>query len=116
MRVTPLWRVGFRFSRPGKLICVGPNCRDHAQDGAAEPPAAPLLFSKSQTTVEDGEAIRLPACSKHVDAEAELGVVIGSVASDVDTRDALDNIAGYTIAKDSAHATCRSPIDSGVTA
>jgi len=65
-------------SRPGKIICVGRNYRDHAKELGNEVPAAPLLFLKPPSSVVDpGEPIILPAESAQVEYEGEIGVVIG---------------------------------------
>lgn len=89
------------ISRPGKIVCVGLNYLDHAQEGGMELPKAPLLFSKwPNTLIGDGEAIVLPPESKEVDYEAELGVVIGTAAKRVSEADALDHVEGYICLND----------------
>jgi 2-keto-4-pentenoate hydratase/2-oxohepta-3-ene-1,7-dioic acid hydratase in catechol pathway len=94
------WRQ--RFGRPEpKIVCVGLNYRDHASEGGQDLPAAPLLFAKLPNTLcGDGEAIVLPDGVGHVDAEAELAVVIGRTARKVARDDAFDFVAGYTCAND----------------
>jgi len=91
-----------RFGRPDpKIVCVGVNYRDHAGESNMELPKAPLLFGKfANTLLGDGDAIVLPPGAGHVDAEAELAVVIGERASAVPERHAFDVIAGYTCAND----------------
>jgi 2,4-didehydro-3-deoxy-L-rhamnonate hydrolase len=93
---------GQRFGRRDpKIVCVGLNYRDHAEEQGVELPKAPLLFAKFATALSgDGDAIPLPDGIGHVDAEAELAVVIGTTARDVAEDDALDAIAGYTCAND----------------
>ena len=87
--------------RPGKIVCVGLNYRDHAAEGGQDLPKAPLLFAKwPNTLIGDGEPIVLPPESTQVDYEAELGVVIGAKAKRVSERDALDHVAGYTCVND----------------
>jgi 2-keto-4-pentenoate hydratase/2-oxohepta-3-ene-1,7-dioic acid hydratase in catechol pathway len=94
------WQSRFGRSEP-KVICVGLNYSEHAAEGGRDLPKAPLLFSKFATTlVGDGGAIVLPEGIGHVDAEAELAVVIGRTAKDVSEADALDYVAGYTCAND----------------
>ena len=64
--------------RPGKIVCVGRNYREHAKELGNEVPAEPLLFLKPPSSVVgDGEPIVLPAASQKVEHEAEIGVVIG---------------------------------------
>ena len=85
-----------------KVICVGRNYRDHAAEHGAEVPAEPLIFMKPSTSViGPRDAIRLPPQSKHVEHEAELGVVIGaSGARRVDRAGAAAAIFGYTCGND----------------
>jgi 2-keto-4-pentenoate hydratase/2-oxohepta-3-ene-1,7-dioic acid hydratase in catechol pathway len=93
--------VPLSISRPGKIVCVGLNYLDHAQEGGMELPKAPLLFAKwPNTLIGDGEAIVLPPESKEVDYEAELGVVIGTTAKRVSEPDALDHVEGYICLND----------------
>lgn len=93
--------MALSITRPGKIVCVGLNYRDHAQEGGLELPKAPLLFAKwPNTLIGDGEPIVLPPESTQVDYEAELGVVIGSVARRVAERDALDHVEGYLCLND----------------
>ena len=67
--------------RPGKIVCVGLNYRDHAAEGGQDLPKAPLLFAKwPNTLIGDGDPVVLPPESTQVDYEAELGVVIGAMA------------------------------------
>jgi len=89
---------GERFGRRDpKIVCVGLNYKAHAGESGGELPKAPLLFGKfANTLVGDGDAIALPPGIGHVDAEAELAVVIGeggmiygyTCANDVSARDA----------------------------
>jgi 2,4-didehydro-3-deoxy-L-rhamnonate hydrolase len=86
---------------PQKIVCVGLNYRDHAEEQGVALPERPLLFAKwPNTLISSGEAIRIPAISKHVDYEAELGVVIGQRASRVSVDDALAHVRGYVVAND----------------
>jgi 2-keto-4-pentenoate hydratase/2-oxohepta-3-ene-1,7-dioic acid hydratase in catechol pathway len=93
--------VGLSISRPGKIVCVGLNYLDHAQETGQEVPKAPLLFAKwPNTLIGDGEPIVLPAASQEVDYEAELGVVIGTAAKHVSEAAALDHVEGYICLND----------------
>ncbi len=86
---------------PQKIVCVGLNYRDHAEEQGVELPKRPLLFAKwPNTLIADGDPIRIPAISQNVDYEAELGVVIGRRASGVSVDDALDFVDGYVVAND----------------
>ena len=89
------------IGRPGKIVCVGLNYLDHAQEGGMELPKAPLLFAKwPNTLIGDGEAIVLPPEATEVDYEAELGVVIGTKAKRVSEADALEYVEGYICVND----------------
>jgi 2-keto-4-pentenoate hydratase/2-oxohepta-3-ene-1,7-dioic acid hydratase in catechol pathway len=89
------------IDRPGKIIAVGLNYRDHAEEQGVELPSAPLLFAKWQTSlIGPGEAIVLPRVSRRVDYEAELGVVIGDRARGVSAEDALGAVGGYICVND----------------
>src|SRR6478672_5477764 len=80
--------------RPGKIVAVGRNYREHVEEEDSEAPAAPLLFSKwPSSVVGDRAEIRWdPALTTQVDYEAELAVVIGRTARRVDEADALDHV------------------------
>jgi 2-keto-4-pentenoate hydratase/2-oxohepta-3-ene-1,7-dioic acid hydratase in catechol pathway len=94
------WAVQFGSAQP-KIICVGLNYTDHTNESGFEAPSSPLLFGKfSNTLCGDGDPIMLPPDGGHVDAEAELAVVIGSRASRVAVERAHEVVAGYTCAND----------------
>jgi 2-keto-4-pentenoate hydratase/2-oxohepta-3-ene-1,7-dioic acid hydratase in catechol pathway len=94
-------RMPLPFERPQKIVCVGLNYRDHAEEQGTELPKAPLLFAKwPNTLIGPGEAIVLPAESHQVDYEAELGVVIGRRTRGLAERDALDAVRGYVCLND----------------
>jgi 2-keto-4-pentenoate hydratase/2-oxohepta-3-ene-1,7-dioic acid hydratase in catechol pathway len=89
------------FERPQKIICIGLNYRDHAEEQGTELPKAPLLFAKwPNTLIGSGEAILLPSEASEVDYEAELGVVIDRQIRRVSERDALDAVRGYVCLND----------------
>lgn len=83
--------------RPGKLICIGLNYRDHAEESGMDIPESPVVFSKFATSVvgPNGPVV-LPLESQEVDYEAELAVVIGRRAVQVAKDDAYDYVLGYT--------------------
>jgi 2-keto-4-pentenoate hydratase/2-oxohepta-3-ene-1,7-dioic acid hydratase in catechol pathway len=86
---------------PQKIVCVGLNYRDHAEEQGVDLPERPLLFAKwPNTLIADGDPIRIPAVTQQVDYEAELGVVIGKRASRIAPDDALDVVRGYVVAND----------------
>ncbi len=87
--------------RPGKIICIGLNYRDHAAESKMAIPETPVIFSKFPTCViAPGEPVVLPPQSKQVDYEAELAVVIGRRAKNVSATRAYDYVLGYTAFND----------------
>jgi 2-keto-4-pentenoate hydratase/2-oxohepta-3-ene-1,7-dioic acid hydratase in catechol pathway len=87
--------------RPQKIVCVGLNYRDHAEEQRVALPERPLLFAKwPNTLIADGDQIRIPPVTRQVDYEAELGVVIDQRARRVPAVDALDFVRGYVVAND----------------
>jgi len=95
------WQRRFGVPGPGKIVCVGLNYHGHAAEQGVEVPGEPLLFGKfANAVVGPGDPIVLPPESNHVDAEAELAVVIGTRCRRVDAAAALDVVAGYTVAND----------------
>ena len=84
------------LARPGKILCVGLNYRDHAAESNMAIPDSPTVFSKySNTIIGPGDAIQIPRLTDQVDYEAELAFVIGRTARHVPESRALDYIAGY---------------------
>jgi 2-keto-4-pentenoate hydratase/2-oxohepta-3-ene-1,7-dioic acid hydratase in catechol pathway len=93
--------VPLPIERPGKIICVGLNYRDHAAESGQDLPSRPLLFAKWETSlIGPGDPIVLPAISSQVDFEAELGVLIGTRTRNVGAEDALGVVAGYVCVND----------------
>ena len=87
--------------RPGTLIGVGLNYRDHAAETGAALPAEPLLFPKLTNAVAaPGGPVARPPYTEELDYEGELAVVIGRRARNVDAPDALDHVFGYAIMDD----------------
>ncbi|MEO0453985.1 MAG: fumarylacetoacetate hydrolase family protein [Verrucomicrobiota bacterium] len=88
---------------PTQIICIGLNYRRHAEETRSEVPDHPVVFMKSLNTVcASGDPILLPRHrrSKRVDYEIELAFVIGKKAKNIKREEALEFIAGYTIAND----------------
>lgn len=86
---------------PGKIICVGLNYRDHAEESGMAIPTSPILFTKfANTVIGPGEPIVIPPFTTQVDYEAELAVVIGRRAAQVSVDEARSYVAGYTCAND----------------
>src|SRR5699024_7785246 len=86
---------------PGKVICVGKNYAEHAQETNDEIPDSPILFSKfSDSVTGNMTEIPIPDNSNELDYEAELMVVIGKKASKVSESDALNYVFGYCNSND----------------
>lgn len=82
--------------RPGKIICVGLNYRDHAEESNMPIPDAPTIFSKfANSVLGPGEPIVIPRVTNKIDYEGELAFVIGQRARYVAQEAALDYVAGY---------------------
>jgi 2,4-didehydro-3-deoxy-L-rhamnonate hydrolase len=99
----PLGELTLRapIPRPGKIVCVGLNYRDHAAESGQPVPDHPILFAKfANSVIGPGEAIVLPIDSEQPDYEAELGVVIGTTAKRVGGSEAIGHVAGYTCVND----------------
>ena len=86
---------------PSKIVCVGLNYRDHAEEQGVELPTAPLLFAKwPNTLIGPGDPIVIPPVVTKCDYEAELGVIIGSRVHRVSKENALEAVRGYICAND----------------
>jgi acylpyruvate hydrolase len=87
--------------RPGKVICVGLNYREHILETGRELPAYPTLFAKFADTLTGArDDLVLPSVSEKVDWEVELGVIIGRPVYRATAAEAAAAIAGYTVVND----------------
>ncbi|MEY9947428.1 fumarylacetoacetate hydrolase family protein [Kitasatospora sp. GAS1066B] len=95
-------RVGAPVARPGKVVCIGLNYRDHAQETGAAIPQRPVVFMKDPgTVVGPYDEVLIPRNSRKTDWEVELAVVIGRRARYLDSpASSVEHIAGYTISND----------------
>jgi len=83
-------------SEPTKIVCIGRNYTKHADEREEAVPDRPLLFLKPPNAVAGhGDEVSLPA-GKRIEHEAELAVVIGEQARNVDADEAMQYVAGYT--------------------
>ncbi|MCU0625458.1 MAG: fumarylacetoacetate hydrolase family protein [Gemmatimonadaceae bacterium] len=100
-------RWGACVPRPGKIICVGLNYRDHAAETGARLPAEPILFMKAPNTmVGPYDTLLIPRGSVKTDWEVELGVVIGREASYLESPDAAAaHVAGWCCCHDVSERT-----------
>ena len=89
-------RLGPPIPDPGKVVCIGLNYRDHAEESGAATPAEPIVFNKfSSAVIGPEQSIQLPPSSQQVDYEAELVVIIGRTAAAVSAARAMECVAGY---------------------
>ena len=87
--------------RPGKIMAIGLNYRDHAEEQNIEPPPAPLMFAKFASSIVGPEApVEIPPASSRIDYEVELAVIIGRRGRMISPEAARDHIFGYTIIND----------------
>ncbi|NGM69529.1 fumarylacetoacetate hydrolase family protein [Natronolimnobius sp. AArcel1] len=86
---------------PSKIVCIGRNYADHADEMGNDVPDRPLLFLKPPNAVAGhGDTITAPAGKDRIDYEAELGVVIGEQCRHVPVSDAMDVVEGFTCVND----------------
>ena len=89
------------IERPGKIVCIGLNYREHAEEAGLEAPETPTFFAKfANSLVRPGGTAKLPDWSAKVDYEAEVAFVIGDRAKDVPEESAMEHVAGYTLLND----------------
>jgi 2,4-diketo-3-deoxy-L-fuconate hydrolase len=94
-------RLGPPVARPSKLICLGKNYLEHAQEGNFDAPEKPLLFAKAPSALSGPrDPIVLPRSCGQVDWEVELAVVVGREGKRIRRAEAWDYIAGYTVMND----------------
>jgi 2-keto-4-pentenoate hydratase/2-oxohepta-3-ene-1,7-dioic acid hydratase in catechol pathway len=95
-------RIGPCIARPGKIVCIGLNYRDHAEESGLAAPEEPVIFFKApNTVVGPDDDVRVPRGSEKTDWEVELGIVIGAEGRYLaDERAALDIVAGYAVSHD----------------
>lgn len=94
-------RLGVPYTGISKIVAIGLNYRDHAQETGSPIPREPIVFMKATTCITGPEDdVIQPRGSTRLDWEAELGVVIGSKARYVSEAEALQFVAGYTIVND----------------
>ena len=99
--IEPGTRLGPSLCRPSKIVCIGLNFKDHAEETGATPPSEPIIFFKATSAlVGPDDDLVIPRGSEKTDWEVELAVVIGKKASYVDEADAESHIAGYVLHND----------------
>ncbi|GJF33503.1 2-hydroxyhepta-2,4-diene-1,7-dioate isomerase [Kitasatospora sp. NE20-6] len=95
-------RLGPPVARPGKVVCIGLNYRDHAEETGAAIPPRPVVFLKDPSTVVGPyDDVLIPRRSVRTDWEVELAVVVGRRTRYLDSpQEALGAVAGYAISND----------------
>lgn len=89
--------------RPPKIICLGLNYRDHAEESGLGIPEFPVLFARfASSLIGHGAGIVLPKVSSQLDWEAELVVVLGKGGKHIAESDALNHVAGYSVFNDAS--------------
>ncbi len=98
----PPARLGSPVADPRKIVCVGLNYAEHANEAKAELPKEPVLFFKAPNTLVGAhDDVRIPRGSTKTDWEVELGVVIGRRCRYVESdAEALASVAGYMVCND----------------
>ena len=87
--------------RPGKIVCVGRNYREHAKELGNDVPKDPLIFLKPPSSVVwAGDAIELPPASEKVDYEGEIGIVVGKRMRSVSEEAAAEAIRSVIAVND----------------
>ena len=90
-----------RVDRPGKIVCIGRNYREHAKELGNDVPVEPLFFLKPSTSViGDGDPIVLTPQSERVEFEGEIGIVIGARLTKADEAEAIAAIRGIVALND----------------
>ena len=101
VRLSPDARLGPPIGRPSKIVCIGLNYRDHAEESGMAIPSEPVIFFKSTTALSGpDDDVVIPRGGTKLDWEVELAVVIGRRASYVDPAEALTHVAGYALHND----------------
>ena len=94
-------RLGCPIANVGKIVCVGLNYRDHAEEAGMAVPKEPVLFMKAITSLSGpNDDVQIPPLSEKTDWEVELGIVIGTRLKHVKREDAIQHVAGYVLAND----------------
>ena len=101
LRVRRSVRLGPPISRPSKIVCVGLNFRDHAEESGMEIPKEPVIFFKATSAlVGPNDPLVIPKNATKVDWEVELAIVMEKKASYVSRENALDYVAGFALHND----------------
>lgn len=88
---------------PEKIVCIGLNYRDHAEESGMALPEYPAMFTRfSSTLIGHGQPLIRPLQSEQFDFEGELAIIIGKPARHIDAGSALGHVAGYSVFNDAS--------------
>jgi 2-keto-4-pentenoate hydratase/2-oxohepta-3-ene-1,7-dioic acid hydratase in catechol pathway len=91
------------ITKPSKIICLGLNYRDHAEESGLGIPEFPVLFARFPSSLTGhGAPVILPKVSSQLDWEAELVVVLSKGGKNIGEADALNHVAGYSVFNDAS--------------
>ncbi|HEY6249047.1 MAG TPA: fumarylacetoacetate hydrolase family protein [Candidatus Angelobacter sp.] len=99
--VSPAVRLGAPICRPSKIVCIGLNFRDHAEESGMEIPKEPVIFFKATSSlVGPNDAVVIPKNATKLDWEVELAIVMEKKASYVSRETAMEYVAGFALHND----------------
>jgi 2,4-diketo-3-deoxy-L-fuconate hydrolase len=105
-RVPATVRLGAPICRPSKIVCIGLNFRDHAEESGMEIPKEPVIFFKATSSlVGPNDAVVIPKNATKLDWEVELAIVMEKKASYVSRESAMDYVAGFALHNDYSERT-----------
>jgi 2,4-didehydro-3-deoxy-L-rhamnonate hydrolase len=94
-------RLGPPICRPSKIVCIGLNFRDHAEESGMEIPQEPVIFFKATSALAGpNDPLVIPKNAVKVDWEVELAIVMAKKAAYVTREEALDYVAGFALHND----------------
>lgn len=94
-------RLGPCVGSVGKLVCIGLNYSDHAEESGLDVPPEPVVFFKATSSIcGANDSIEVPRESTALDWEVELAIVIGKDGKYIEEADAPNHIAGYCVVND----------------
>jgi len=100
-QIPPSVRLGSAIARPSKIVCIGLNFRDHAEESKMAIPEEPVIFFKATSSlVGPNDDLVMPKNALKVDWEVELAVVIGKKGNYIDRENALNHVIGYVLHND----------------
>jgi len=100
-RVSAAVRLGAPICRPSKIVCIGLNFRDHAEESGMEIPKEPVIFFKATSALAGpNDPVVIPKNATKVDWEVELAIVMEKKASYVSRENALEYVAGFALHND----------------